>query len=240
MVSSVPKTEKLSAEGSTIHSCETCGHRFDNVICSTSIDVRKLLDQTKIKTVFRNNQIIFYQGGAPLGLYVVTSGLVKVEATSEQGQKHTLRYFGPGSVLGYRTLFANEIYQSTAIAAEKSEICFFPKAVVMDVFKNNPQIAFSLLEVLSRDLGQAERRWTNQMDKEASERIAEALVFLHENFSHLNWTRREIAEWAGTSPETVIRTLAQFEKDGYIDQSEGRVVKILDRDSLMNQFELKF
>lgn len=79
----------------------------------------------------------------------------------------------------------------------------------------------------------AEEKWVGQMDKGAPERVAEALVFLQDHFSQQQWTRREIAQWAGTTPETVIRTLAQFEKDGLIDQSDGRNIRILSKERLI-------
>ena len=64
------------------------------------------------------------------------------------------------------------------------------------------------------------------------ERIAEALLFLRENFQDKNWTRKEISEWAGTTTETVIRTLADFEKEGLIEQT-GRLITISKRDKLL-------
>lgn len=226
--------EKLAA------SCDACGFRETNIICSTAPEVWKLLDHVKIKTTFKANQVIFYQGNEPLGLYTVSAGLIKLEVTSENGQSHTLRYVGPGSALGYRSLFANENYHATATAVEKSEICFIPKTTVTEIFTKFPQAALKILQVVSKDLRLAEEKWTNQMDKEASERIAEALIFLQEHFTHQNWTRREIAEWAGTTPETVIRTLAQFEKMGLIDQSEGRNIKITNKPKLIEKLVTSF
>lgn len=241
---------KLSEKSSSISSetcetksssaCDVCGHRLTNVICSTAPEVWKLLDRVKIKTLFKPGQTIFYQGNEPLGLYTVSSGLIKLEMTSEEGQSHTLRYAGPGSALGYRSLFANENYYATATTIEKSEICFIPKTTVLEIFQKFPEAAIRILQVLSKDLRLAEKKWTDQMDKEAPDRIAEALIFLQENFAHQNWTRREIAEWAGTTPETVIRTLAQFEKMGIIDQSEGRNIKIKDRQSLIDKLSSNF
>ena len=229
-------TPSDSCETKSSSSCEVCGQRLTNIICSTAPDVWKLLDHVKIKTKFKANQIIYYQGNEPLGLYTVSSGLIKLETTSEEGQSHTLRYVGPGSALGYRSLFANENNSTTATAIEKSEICFIPKVTVLEIFSKFPDVALRVLQVLSKDLRLAEQKWTDQMDKEAPERIAEALIFLQDHFSHQNWTRREIAEWAGTTPETVIRTLAEFEKNGLIDQSEGRNIKITDRKKLIERF----
>lgn len=227
--------ETNACQSETRNSCENCGHRLTNIICSTSPEVWRLLETTKQKTTFKPHQTIFYQGNEPLGLFTISTGLVKLEATSEHGQTHTLRYLGPGSALGYRSLFAHEVYQTTAVAVEQSEVCFIPKNVVMDIFKSYPQVTLKILEALSKDLQIAEEKWTSQMDKGATERIAEALIFLQEHFAHQNWTRKEIAEWAGTTPETVIRTLAQFEKEGYIDQSQGRMIKLINKQKLIEK-----
>lgn len=239
------QTKKISDDGSCStaenkNSCETCGHRLTNIICSTSPEVWRQLESSKQKTTFKPQQTIFYQGNEPLGLFTVSSGLVRLEMTSEHGQTHTLRYLGPGSALGYRSLFAQEKYQATAAAVETSEVCFIPKNVVMDIFKNYPEVTLKILEALSKDLRIAEEKWTSQMDKDASERIAEALIFLQEHFTHQNWTRKEIAEWAGTTPETVIRTLAQFEKDGYIDQSQGREIKLINKQKLIEKLQRSY
>lgn len=218
-------------------SCGHCNHRSTNIICSTSPEIWQQLEKVKQKTTFKSQQILFYQGNLPLGLFTISTGLVKLETISEHGQAHTLRYLGPGSALGYRSLFANENYQASAIAVETSEVCFIPKNIVMDIFRNYPEVTLKLLEALSGDLKIAEEKWTSQMDKDASERIAEALIFLQENFTHQNWTRKEIAEWAGTTPETVIRTLAQFEKEGFIDQSQGRSIQLINKQKLIEKLK---
>lgn len=214
-------------------SCDVCGQRISNVICSTAPEVWKLLDLVKVRTVFKTGQIIFYQDNEPLGLFMISAGLVKLESSSAQGQSQTLRYVGPGAALGYRSLFAKENYHASASAIEPTEICFIPKSTIMEIFTKFPQAAIRILQVLSKDLRLAEEKWTDQINKDAPQRIAEALIFLQEHFSHQNWTRREIAEWAGTTPETVIRTLSVFEKSGFIDQSEGRNIKIKDKAKLL-------
>jgi CRP-like cAMP-binding protein len=218
-----------------VTTCEQCDHRSSNIICSTSPEIWKMIEKVKQTTVFKPQQTIFYQDSVPLGLYTITSGLVKLESVSENGQSHTLRYFGPASALGYRALFSHEKYRASAVTIEKTELCFIPKNVVLDLFQNYPAVVLKILEALSKDLRVAEEKWTSQIDKDAPVRIAEALIFLQESFAHQNWTRKEIAEWAGTTPETVIRTLAQFEKDGLIDQSQGRAIKLIHKQKLVDK-----
>ncbi|MNK12028.1 Fumarate and nitrate reduction regulatory protein [compost metagenome] len=218
------------AENSPI-ACQTCGMREESLLCST-IEALPLIDQAKVMCRYKAGQTIFYADNDPLGIFTITKGLIKLEVVSPSGSAHTLRMVGPGGALGYRSLFSGEPYHASAIAMEDVELCFIPKAAVMNIFKQDPALAMKLLSHVSKDLRLAEEKWLDQMDKGASERIAEALLFLQDHFTHQGWTRREIAQWAGTTPETVIRTLAQFEKEGFIDQSDGRSIRILNRDKL--------
>lgn len=198
-----------------------------------------MVEKARVSCRFKAGQMIFYSGNDPLGIFTIQSGLVKLEVTSASGAAHTLRLVGPGGTLGYRSLFANEPYHASAVAVEDCELCFVPKAEIMNIFKNHPDLAMRLLSHISKDLRLAEEKWMDQMDKGASERIAEALLFLQDHFAHQNWTRREIAQWAGTTPETVIRTLSQFEKDGLIDQTDGRSIRILSKDKLRDRAEIR-
>ncbi len=220
-------------EGSSSHSpsCQTCGMRFESLLCSAP-DVVAMLEKARVMCRFKAGQVIFYAGNDPLGIFTIQSGTVKLEVTTANGSAHTLRLMGAGSALGYRSLFADEPYHASAIAVDDCELCFVPKAEILNIFKAHPELAMKLLSHISKDLRMAEEKWMDQMDKGAAERIAEALLFLQDHFQHQNWTRREIAQWAGTTPETVIRTLAHFEKEGLIDQSDGRSIRIISKDKL--------
>lgn len=210
--------------------CAHCSTRAQNPICSSD-EALALITKIRTSSHYKSNQTIFYAGNAPLGVFTVQSGLVKLEVISAKGTAHTLRLMGPGSILGYRSLFAGEPYQASAIAVEDSELCFLPKDGLLNLAKTNPQVALNLMSYLAKDLRKAEEKWVYQIDKEAPERVAEALLFLQDHFLGQDWTRREIAEWAGTTPETVMRTLSQFEKNGWIS-TQGRAIQILNKEKI--------
>ncbi len=161
---------------------------------------------------------------------------MKIESTSAQGNNLTLRMVGPGGAIGYRSLFADEPYKATAVAVEDSQLCFIPKNLLFDILRKHPEVTLNILCHVSKDLGQAETKWVDQIEKGAAGRVAEALLFLSDHFDHDHWTRKEIAQWAGTTTETVIRTLAQFEKMGLIDQLD-RHIHILNRSGIKEQSE---
>lgn len=210
--------------------CDLCQTKAHNPVCSVKGALCKV-QSVRTASTYKAGQVIFYAGNNPLGLFTVQRGLVKLEALSPSGDAHTLRLMGPGCVLGYRAMFASEPYRASAVAVEDTQLCFIPKTEMMKLFEEFPAVALNLAKQLSTDLRRAEEKWVQQIDHEAPSRVAEALLFLNDHFSTQSWTRREIAEWAGTTPETVMRSLSAYEKQGWI-ALDGKSIHILNRPSL--------
>lgn len=227
----LPMKSNKACDSHMNENCLHCDVRDQSLLCSHPTAINEI-EKARASCSFQAGQTIFYAGNEPLGIYTIQKGVVKLEVTSTGGNAHTLRFLGPGGTLGYRSLFSGENYHATAIAVEDCKLCFIPKNTLFLLVKSHPEMAMQLLSHISRDLRAAEKKWMDQMDKGAAERIAEALLFLQEHFTSQNWTRREIAEWAGTTPETVIRTLSHFEKEGLIDQTDGRNIRLLHREKL--------
>lgn len=219
--------------------CKNCASQKKNVFCDLPDVALDILDKSKIVNRFKKGQYIFYSGNFPSGLYCVNSGVVKLESTGSNGNNHILRVVQDGGILGYRSLFAEEAYESTAVVHEDATICHIPKAALAELMQKYPDVCLRFLAHVSKELKVAENRLCGLTDKNASERIAEAILFLKENFKDQSWTRKEIAEWAGSTPETVMRTLAIFETDGLVELA-GRQIHILNRKALMEKANLVF
>jgi CRP-like cAMP-binding protein len=212
--------------------CDQCDTRTLNVFCSLPPEGIAILDKSKITNTFKRGQYIFYEGNHPSGLYCVSSGVIKLETSGPSGNNHILRMAHAGDMLGYRSLFADEPYRASALVHEESTICIVPKEAILRLVDAYPSIALNFLSRISKELREAEGRFCGLTDKSAAERIAESLMFLKDHFAEQTWTRKEIAEWAGTTPETVMRTLADFEEQSLIAQ-RGRKIEIIDRAGLM-------
>ncbi|AGH95436.1 Crp/Fnr family transcriptional regulator [Pseudobdellovibrio exovorus] len=199
--------------------CTVCDTKSKGFMCSTSDAVAKKVAEVKADCSYRAGEAIFRAGERSLGLFAVRKGVVKLESLSADGHSHTVDLVGPGGLLGYRALFGEGLYKKSAWALEDTEVCFLPKQEILDLFRCHPELGLKMIGQLGDDLDRAQGKWVNQIDKGAPARVADALLFLNEKFSGTSWTRKEIAEWAGTTTETVIRTLAQFEKEGIISQN---------------------
>lgn len=161
------------------------------------------------------------------GIFTIHQGLVKIEGYSPKGTSHTLALAGPGDIIGHADLFLEETYPTSASALKDCEISFVSRSDILNLIKGDYIQRFALLSHISQGVRVAEEKWLNQINKEAPQRIAKTLLFLHSKFQPHYWTRKEIAQWAGTTPETVMRTLSQFEKDGIISKQDNRHIRIV-------------
>ncbi|MCB0347375.1 MAG: Crp/Fnr family transcriptional regulator [Bdellovibrionales bacterium] len=215
------------------NSCGTCSSLRKTHFCDLQKKALETLDAFKIHSRYKKGQVIFNEGNSPIGLYCLSSGLVKVTSLNAKGQNILLRLVKEGGVLGYRSLLADEPYYGTAIAQEDTDLCIIPKETIFSLLQNEPALALKFLSQISKELHQAEARMLGMVSKPAGARVAEALLILKDCLSNTKWTRQDIAEWAGTTTETVIRTLADFEKQQWISQ-KGREINILSRQSLLD------
>lgn len=212
--------------------CSTCKSRHKGVLCDALPASISLIENTKNYHSFKTGHVLFEAGHLANGIFCIVQGTVKLEALDSDGKTQIAQVYSKGSMIGYRALFTEENYVTTAIAVEDLEVCYIPKKTVFEIISKDPELALKFLVQLSRDFKMMESRLFRIYSRSANERIAEALLFLRENFEDKNWTRREIAEWAGTTTETVIRRLAEMEKQGMIRQ-EGRKIIILKRDEVL-------
>ena len=106
--------------------------------------------------------------------------------------------------------------------------------------RDNPKLSWKTMQLLAKDLKSAEQHLINIAQKTVKERIAEALLLLQSTFGYtedgeslsVTLTRSEIADIAGTTTETTIRTLAILGKENAI-KLEGKRIIIPDLEALI-------
>lgn len=139
--------------------------------------------------------------------------------------------------MGYRSILDGETYHCSAIALKDTEICFIPQSVFMRTLETDPLVALEVIRKLSTQVHVLEARLCNATDLKATERVAEALLLFQDRWTDRNWKRKELADWAGTTEETVIRTLSQLKDEGIMRQ-EGRKIIVTDRHRLLEKAKI--
>lgn len=189
--------------------------------------------QTKIERHFKRGDIIYHEGELPEYLYFIKSGIVGLFHISESGKETFFRVFGNDDILGHRSYFAEELYHASSIALSPVKLTLISKQECERICAENPSLLKEITKNMARDLGQAELRMAGLLDKTAHKRISESLVYLKLKYPEHTWTRKEIADYSGSSLETVTRVMSILEKKSHIEK-QGRDFKIYNYKKLLS------
>lgn len=222
-----------------IPACTEC--RIESrVFCALSPEQKEVLSNDKGNNFYKKGQVIFYEGNYSNGIYCIHNGKVKLTKLGEDGKEQVVRFAKTSDILGYRSSLSSEPYNATAVAMEDCYICHLSRDKFIALMAENPKLAWNTMQVLSQDLKLAEQHLINIAQKTVKERIAEALVLLYNTFGvkedekslDIALSRSEIADIAGTTTETTIRTLAALNKEKLI-LLEGKTIQILELKKLI-------
>jgi len=184
---------------------------------------------------YAKGQAIFNEGAYPQGLFCVNSGKIKLVKLGNQGKEQIVRLNKSGDSIGYRSLLSNEPYAASAIALEDSSVCFIPKDIFLNMMQKSNALTIQVMNLLTIDLGKAERQLTHIAQHSLRERVAESIIVLKETYGleadkatlAVTITREDMANMVGTATESLIRFLSEFKNDKMIEL-EGKKIKIID------------
>ncbi len=100
-------------------------------------------------------RVLFRQGEAPTGLYVLQSGEATLMRETASGRAIICLHAGPGCVLGLPGIIANEPYTLTAMARKGSEVKFVSRSDFEDLLQAEPSLNFKVLQVLAAEVRSA-------------------------------------------------------------------------------------
>ncbi|OFY86805.1 MAG: hypothetical protein A3F72_21195 [Bacteroidetes bacterium RIFCSPLOWO2_12_FULL_35_15] len=213
--------------------CSDCEAFNVSMFCSTNSAEEASLSDNKVHNIYKKGQVIFYEGHQPQNLFCIYSGKVKIFKLGDDGKEQIVRFAKKSDLIGYRALLSGENYFASASAIEETIVCSFPKNIIEELLDHNSKFSMQTIKLLSKDLRIAEQMILNMAQKHVRERIAEALLMLKEYYGtdsitgtiNTTLTREEIANIAGTSTETCIRILSEFNRDRVI-KLIGKRIKI--------------
>ena len=180
-----------------------------------------------------------FRSGEPFSaLHAVRRGSMKTVVVGEDGREQITGYHMTGDIIGLEGL-GQPAYPCDAIALEDSEVSSLP-FTDLDRLALDPRLAWSLFELMARDLRRSRDLILLLGTMSADERVSTFLVnLLQRQREHggdaqelmLRMTREEIASFLGLKLETVSRVLSRLNGEGFI-QVQGRAVKMIDLEGL--------
>jgi CRP/FNR family transcriptional regulator len=205
--------------------CETCDSKANGFFGKF---ITEEIDESAIKKVcqsYKKHQTIFAEGSFPRGVYCINQGKVKVYALGDEGKEQIVHIAKEGEVFGFRAMLSGQPYRLSAATLEDASICFIAKDDFLAMIDRYPGIRNSLIQELSKELGERAVFITNLAQKTVRERLAYSLVTLHNIYGEdpINLSREDLANFVGTATETLIRLLKDMRDDGYIDTQARKI-----------------
>lgn len=202
-----------------------------DIISPNDIDLIK----TNCKIVqYQKKDVIFKQDTLTSHIMFVKSGLIKIFKQGKNNKSIILKLVTPGNFLGLISIFGEDTFQYSAAAIEDTEILFIDMNTFHSILINNGEYTTSLLKNLSKENLHVIDRLIAQYQKQLPGKLADLILYFAEKIYHaehfdLPLTRNELAELAGTTKESLIRTLTEFKNDKIIEL-DGKTVKIKSMD----------
>jgi len=196
-------------------------------------DLEKLRESTR-KIKYGQGEIIFQEGAPAFGFYLIFEGMVKLVKRSTRAKSQILKIVGPGEILGETTLFDKGSHNAYAKTLEPVVVGFIERGDFFYFLERHPKTIFRLYERLSEELKAFQNKLAERSYSSSKERLARLILYLGK--SGVELSRAELAEMAGVSSKTAIRTLSELESRGII-AIESRKIKILREDYLLKIME---
>lgn len=198
-----------------------------NIITNEDIELIKANSEI---VQYNKKDVIFKQNTLTSHIMFIKSGLIKIFKEGRNNKFIILKIATPGNFLGLISIFGETSFQYSATAVEKSEILFININTFIDLLKRNGAYAITLLKNLSKENLFVVDRLISQYHKQLPGKIADLILYFSEEIYHsekfeLPLTRNELAEFAGTTKESLIRTLTEFKNDKIIEL-DGKFVII--------------
>jgi CRP-like cAMP-binding protein len=206
-------------------------------------------DLTKISTKmvsreYEKGQIILLEESMGETFFIITRGTVKVTRLSDDGREVILAILGESDFFGEMSLLDGEGRSANIVVNENAEVMTLSRRDFLECLESYPKIAIALLEELAVRLRKSDQQIESLSLSDSEQRIGITLIRLAEEqgtikrgnvIVHNLPFQQDIANMAGTSRETVSRTLKLLE-DKKLVKRDGSDITIYNFSAFKESF----
>ena len=209
----------------------------------TDSDLTKIASKM-VPRVYEKGQMILLEESMGETFFIITQGAVKVTRLSADGREVILAILGESDFFGEMSLLDGEGRSANIVANEDAKVLTLSRNDFLDCLESYPKIAIALLEELATRLRKSDQQIESLSLSDSEHRIGITLIRLagelgtikqgHVTVKNLPY-QQDIANMAGTSRETVSRTLKLLE-DKKLVRRENRNLTIYNFDAFRQAF----
>lgn len=220
--------------------CATCAIRrftmFADVPSESFNHLLRPIDQL----LFLARSYLYRERDQAECVYVVRSGLVKLENTTPRGEVRVVRLLGQGDTVGLEAVLdRGQRYEQSAMVLRDAEVCRIPNENLHQLEREFPKVAAAVMLNWKRQLEAADQVILDFSTGKVRERVARVVLRLAEESRRQSLADLEmlsvedVAALVGVTPESVSRTLAEMKREKLLVKSAAHRF-IYDWDGLTN------
>jgi CRP/FNR family transcriptional regulator len=169
------------------------------------------------------DSIVFEEGERSDLVFVVVTGRIRVAHFRADGSVRGLCMMGDGDTFCCLPALDGGPYPATATAAVPSILIRIPGQLFRDLVEEFTDFGRAALHQFCGRLRENACEGCGVPDDATAKLAARILVMYRKFGEDVPLTRRELGELAGTTVETAIRVLKEFERSGWVKLARGRI-----------------
>jgi CRP/FNR family transcriptional regulator, nitrogen oxide reductase regulator len=202
-----------------------------------SEEVDSVLNAAQIRKV-KPGEYLCRQGERTNKLYLLKTGLIKVNSTTDTGKEVLLRWVRPGEVFGLGSLTKSPLRNVwSALAVEPSETLEWDKTTIQRLSTLYPAFWPNAMWIALRWAHELQTRVEQMATERVEQRLARIVIDLSRQVSsttqpvELHVSEEELAQIVGTTLFTINKVLSRWKRRGYVQTGRKRLL-ILNREIL--------
>jgi CRP/FNR family transcriptional regulator len=222
--------------------CKGCKLKGNGFFCELAPSSVRDFDTIKSTATYPKGALLFVEKQDSRGVYALCEGEVKLSISSPEGKIMIMRIAKAGELLGLMATMAGTPYEVTAETIHPCQVAFVRREDFLRFVATHPEASQNVVRQMSSQYrGACEQLRTVGLSASAQEKLARLLLTWTEGMQQtkegtrikLPLTHEEIAEFIGTTRETVTRTLSDF-KVRHLVAIQGSTLMIPSRAALEN------
>lgn len=201
----------------------------------TDAEMRALCSRVNYRH-FGRGELLFNEGDACAGLFIVSSGRIRIYKMSPTGREQVLSIEGPGSSFAELPVFDGGNYPASASALEDTETLFISRKDFQAFCREHPDVALKVIAVVGSRL----RRLVGIIEDLSFTTVRQRLIALVVRMAQasgnksnagirleLSKSHQDLAAELGTVRELVSRNLSRLQAEGFLE-IDGKTILIKD------------
>ncbi len=219
--------------------------QFVPIFADLPTDTILKIEKIGVKKNYQRDEPILLEEDSGNALFVILTGKVKVSRSSNDGREVILTILGESDFFGEMAILDGLSRSANVIAIEESKVFLIQRNDFLQLLHTHPEISIILLQELTSRLRNADMKIKALSLKDAEGKVATVLLQIAEYSGKIKNgvveidklpIQQDLANMAGTSRETISRTLHSFAKRGFVEL-DGNKLRIVNFEEFKESFE---